>query len=444
MAGLADMEELIGKVDNADVANYLREAFACYGAGAYRACIVLTFAALFEDIRLKTMNVGKVNASARSVSTAIEALAAGQKPFENQLVDQLKSNDLISELQSQTLKQIIAHRNKAAHPSGHIASAEEARYVFREAIDKFLSQPVLSTSHAVDAIIDELSSSNYFPSRQLSEVSKVVNAAVQQVHKSAFQQLVERLVKELKNTAVETNARLFLQGLVLSDAGIWSPLVRAALFEKRSSDLDFGPAIFMLLAVDANLFVDCTAISQSRIVKIAENMVGTTDASVSLNQTRHPLQVLRSIVEQLPAGDLLKFDAFVDKAIGKHWSNVAVVGAVKGSPDLLQRLFKLYLEKAGSSLFDKANRFAEVLKDLDDELAEVISEREAFELLQAVTKAADFGAWTSERIASRKFSASPKLREKAKAYCLGPGLSPEEALEASDFREAYLETNDEE
>jgi hypothetical protein len=36
------MEELIGTVSNKDIANFLREALACYGAGAYRACIAPT------------------------------------------------------------------------------------------------------------------------------------------------------------------------------------------------------------------------------------------------------------------------------------------------------------------------------------------------------------------------------------------------------------------
>ena len=88
------------------------------------------------------MALKNVSSAAKSISASIEKLAVGQKPFENELVDRLASKDLISELQEQRLKQIIDHRNKAAHPSGVHASAEEARFVYFEAIDKF-SQPVL-------------------------------------------------------------------------------------------------------------------------------------------------------------------------------------------------------------------------------------------------------------------------------------------------------------
>jgi len=53
MSGLADMEELISTVPDKDVADYLREAFICYGTGAYRACIVLVHIALFDGLRRK-------------------------------------------------------------------------------------------------------------------------------------------------------------------------------------------------------------------------------------------------------------------------------------------------------------------------------------------------------------------------------------------------------
>ena len=35
------MEELIATVPEKDIASYLREAMVCYGAAAYRGCIVL-------------------------------------------------------------------------------------------------------------------------------------------------------------------------------------------------------------------------------------------------------------------------------------------------------------------------------------------------------------------------------------------------------------------
>jgi hypothetical protein len=76
------MEELIATVPEKDIASYLREAMVCYGAGAYRGCIVLTHIALFEGLRQKLLALAPVNSAAKAVSVIIEPLAASQKVFE--------------------------------------------------------------------------------------------------------------------------------------------------------------------------------------------------------------------------------------------------------------------------------------------------------------------------------------------------------------------------
>lgn len=441
MAGLADMEELIGKVANADVANYLKEAFTCYGAGAYRACIVLTFAALFEDIRLKTYNVAKVSTAAKAVSKAVEALAAGQKPFENQLIEQLRSQDLISELQSQSLKQIVNHRNKAAHPSGHIASAEEARYVFREAIDKFLSQPVLSTSHAVDEIIGELGTSNYFPSRQLSEIAKIAVSALAPVHASAHRQLVERLVKELKNAATQENARLFLQGLLSASPSDWGGHIRTSLLEKKSSDVTYGKAIFTLLAIRADLYDGCSAPAKARIVKLLEDLVGETEASVSIKQIRHPLQLCASIINAKSEEMLKDFDKLMNLVLNKYWNNAATIGVVRKNSAILSNLVDIYIKKASSSIFDTSNKFAKLLPDIDESISKVISDQRAFEIVSGVVTAANYGAWSAQEVASAKFAAAPHLRKKAKAFAedhVNPAAGSHGVTDASAVNDILL------
>ena len=146
MAGLIDMEELVGTVDDKDVADFLREALACYGTGAHRACVVLTNIALFDSLRRKLKALAPVNGVAKAVSDEIEPLAASQKVSETPLIHKLKATGILTQLEAQILEQIVNQRNKAAHPSGHKVSAEEARFVFAEAIGKFISQPIRETS----------------------------------------------------------------------------------------------------------------------------------------------------------------------------------------------------------------------------------------------------------------------------------------------------------
>ena len=83
MAGLMDMEELLARISNPDVVGYMREATKCYGAGAYRGCIVLSYIALFDDMRAKLSQLSTINKTARSVHTEVEKRANDQDVFES-------------------------------------------------------------------------------------------------------------------------------------------------------------------------------------------------------------------------------------------------------------------------------------------------------------------------------------------------------------------------
>lgn len=119
MAGLSDMEELLGTVAERDIRDYLREAMVCYGAGAYRGCVVLVHTALFEGLRTRLLALAPVNAVAKSVSQEIEPLASNQKVFELLMVQKMKAAAIITQLEADILEQLNKQRNKAAHPSGH-------------------------------------------------------------------------------------------------------------------------------------------------------------------------------------------------------------------------------------------------------------------------------------------------------------------------------------
>ena len=153
MSHLHDMEELVDSIQDNQVKNYMEEALSCYMARAYRACIVLTYIALFDDIVKKLGELGKINRKARKIYDEAQKKMNAQNVYESYLIDQLKSNSLLPSLDSAFLEILRVLRNKSAHPSGHNASAEEARFIFFEAIDRFLSKPILSTTQLVDDIL---------------------------------------------------------------------------------------------------------------------------------------------------------------------------------------------------------------------------------------------------------------------------------------------------
>ncbi|MBF4437560.1 hypothetical protein ERJ77_24355, partial [Vibrio anguillarum] len=127
----------------------MKESMTCYYAGAYRGSIILSYISLFDDLLLKLEAVSDVNKKAKSLLAEIKKRKQSQDVYENYLLEQLASIGLISGLDKDTVDLIKDRRNKSAHPSGHSPSAEEARYIFSEVIEKFLSKPVLSTNSLV-------------------------------------------------------------------------------------------------------------------------------------------------------------------------------------------------------------------------------------------------------------------------------------------------------
>jgi hypothetical protein len=121
------MEELVSSVQREEIRDYMSESLSCYMAGAYRASVVFTFIALFDDILAKLGELGKLNKKAKTVFDSAIQKRADQEVFETYLIDQLKSNSLLTALDAGFLETLRTLRNKAAHPSGHHASAEEAR-----------------------------------------------------------------------------------------------------------------------------------------------------------------------------------------------------------------------------------------------------------------------------------------------------------------------------
>lgn len=142
---LTDMEELLGTVIDPQVKDYMSEALTCYGVGAHRACIVLCYISLFDHVFRHLEELAKVNKEARRVFTDASKKAEDQQAFETYLMNQLVASRLMPKRDKDFFEILRVLRNKSAHPSGHVPSAEEARFVYAESIRRFLSKPILST-----------------------------------------------------------------------------------------------------------------------------------------------------------------------------------------------------------------------------------------------------------------------------------------------------------
>ncbi|HCQ9936299.1 TPA: hypothetical protein OMR11_003678, partial [Acinetobacter baumannii] len=216
MANLTDMEELLHRIKNEQIKDYMREALTCYMTKAYRGCIVLSFIALFDDITSKLEKLAAINKVARNIYDEVKRRKDEQAVYENYLIDQLTAKNLLPEIDSVFAGILRELRNKSAHPSGHRPSAEEARYVFFEVIDRFLSKPIFSTSHLVDEILDRLKNSNFFVDIKIDKIGEVVQEEVSSLHMEAFPQLINKLINILDKQDDEIilkNAQCFINGL---------------------------------------------------------------------------------------------------------------------------------------------------------------------------------------------------------------------------------------
>lgn len=97
VAGLTDMEKLLSEISNKDFVDYMREAIACYNGGAYRGCIVMSYIALFDDIREKLGELAKVNSDAKIIWKDVEKRVGNQEVFESYMANQLKAKGLLEE-----------------------------------------------------------------------------------------------------------------------------------------------------------------------------------------------------------------------------------------------------------------------------------------------------------------------------------------------------------
>ena len=67
MTYLRDMEELIISINDINMQNYMREALRCYMTGAHRACIIMSFITIHENIYTKLDRLDLVNIKAKKI-----------------------------------------------------------------------------------------------------------------------------------------------------------------------------------------------------------------------------------------------------------------------------------------------------------------------------------------------------------------------------------------
>ncbi|WP_280388086.1 hypothetical protein [Nocardia wallacei] len=124
---LADLETLIAQVWNPEVRSLAEEAWRCYNAGAIRACIATTWAAITADIITKLVQLADAGDqqavdfrdgldSARQKGLTQDGVRAMQQ-IENGLLGTAVRFELIDTIGERELTRIREDRNLSVHPS---------------------------------------------------------------------------------------------------------------------------------------------------------------------------------------------------------------------------------------------------------------------------------------------------------------------------------------
>ncbi|MGL0954124.1 hypothetical protein ABMX86_05030 [Vibrio vulnificus] len=453
MAKMTDLEELVSKIRNPLIKDYMKEAMSCYFSGAYRGCIVMSYISLFDDLIEKLGAIKDVNADAKSIFVDVEKRKREQDVFENYLLEQLASKSLISELDSTTINLIRERRNKSAHPSGHHPSAEEARYIFFEVVDKFLSKDVLGTKHIVDELLLRLSNQNLFVSTTITDTKTVVQHEIEKIHPEAYPYLVIKVFNEFKNSedVVRKNASFFLDGLAALDIEELNSNIVSRVIEKSLDDDSLSSKCLCLISSNPKLLLLITGVHKSRYDAIMNKSIeGMHFGQVSTGLS-HPSVIIRRIIDSLGITWVKEsYPNYLEAMVQKLPLRKGVIELAAQDDELKSALVDKVCAIAGSYSFDTANHFIDRFHDVEETFTNIVAGGDCLRLVYEITSAASNGAWRSEEVVASKFEPFALLRSRVLTHLED---HPEDSLEylkdkindsitINRFKSRYLETEE--
>lgn len=418
MSRLADMEELISSVKDSEISEYLYEAYRCYGASAYRATIVIVNIALFEGLLRKLINLSPISKICKEISDEIRPLAESQKVFETPLIHKLKSHKIINDFEAQRLEQLNGHRNKAAHPSGHHPTAEEARFVFSEAIRIFLSQPIRQTTYLVDEISEKLKGDNLFPSSSIEDTNEIVKSEVANIEPAAWPYLMAKLDTALSSSEKNesSNAKLFCLGIAsLRDAEAREHLFRKIL-AKRLTDKGYKELICEMVSCDPRLLDLCKGSHLLQLDSLLAEVTKDLGVDSRTNLVQSPVEISKQIMTEFGEKSHDRLPNFKSLIVDKAPINKGFLIALRLDTDMLSLMKERYVAIASSSKFDTANRFARRIEAVEKSFAKTMDDDTLVLILVGIMKAANTGAFGAIDLVNDSFNGLQAIKAKALAY----------------------------
>jgi len=296
-------------------------------------------------------------------------------------------------------------------------------------IKEFLSESLLKTTHAVDALIEDLSSSNFFPTTKMTDVEEIARDEIKRLHEKSYPYLITQLVNARKstNTTISSNSERFLVGLAsLKSENTKEPLRKNAVVI-CCVDADNAAFIGRMISADGTLLDGLSAKDHSRICKLLVENAKTSKAGLT-SKLSHPAKQMGSMASSLEESLILKkYIDFFDEILKRFPYEPVFFEALDGKDELAKKLVASWKKNAGSSTFDVSNKFAGAIQEIDQAVGRLINDEDTFQIAAAVKEAADWNAFTAKSLTKSKFSDAPNLSKAAQKYIF------ENEKEAEDF-----------
>lgn len=204
-----DLDELIVRCKDKQTKKFIREAVACYQAGAYRSCIVSTWNAVVFDFLHKLRELDILgNKQASEELKKFESLRNSHKyrdlwQFESAIPDKaVEPFEFISNVEKSDIERLFEDRSRCAHPSmtsleePFEATGELARYHLRSAVMHLLEREPVQGRAASERIFREIDSA-YFPTNAEEAITCFRKGPLSRARFSLIKDVIIILTKKL-------------------------------------------------------------------------------------------------------------------------------------------------------------------------------------------------------------------------------------------------------
>ena len=361
-----------------------------------------------------------------------------QDTFENDIIAQLKSNNIISELDKDIFMNLKTLRHKSAHPSGHKPTAEEARYVYREVILRVLSKESLGSKNFIDDLINNrLNDNNFFPSSNTEIKLEIVQEELTHIHENYYNLLIVELSKNLEEKLNKSEELASLNTAIF--------LNRLSVLEKKELNENLFNYFIKKYCTKTDIkiigtLVSCINLKNELLLLIKEDKSTLTRLNelllILLDKQSSQINIFFNQNAKIIVENNLY--ATFEEPIKKYLEN-NLYDFPKEFLEFEQHRIEIvqkFIDNASCGNFDTENKFIQNYKKIDDFMK--ISEEEAFKVCEAIKTSASgqYFAYDAKEVLDNNFNDIPKTKELAKKYLISnPDIEIDEILKIAINKE---------